>query len=54
METKKDLVNPERTFYRSDFEDKADLIKKLRETQDEMEQGKNIKWTGKKPHVDLE
>ena len=54
METKRELVNPERSFYRSDFEDKADLIRKLRETLDEMEQGKNIKWTGKKPHVDLE
>lgn len=53
-ETKRETINPERSFYKSDFEDKAALIKKLRETLDEMEQGKHIKWTGKKPHVDLE
>ncbi len=54
METKREFINPEKTFYRSDFEDKAELIIKLRETLNEMEQGKNIRWTGKKPHVDLE
>ena len=36
-ETKRETINPERSFYKSDFEDKAALIKKLRETLDEME-----------------
>lgn len=44
----------EESLYRTDFEDQEEKIANIRSIMDDRKNGKDIKYKGKKPHIDMD
>jgi hypothetical protein len=47
-------ITVENSLYNKDFNNKEEDIANLRSFMDDRKNGKEIRWKGKKPHIDME